>query len=137
MFGTDIFNTTAEGYGYGWAEGPGPIPAYPKRDTRVAALRPESLLESHRTIMWRIIVPLIMPSLMFAGIWTALLTFREVTMALFLSEIHNRVLSVSIWHLWQNADFGIAAAGAVMMVSFMGVLVLVTLKLIGRTPVGQ
>jgi iron(III) transport system permease protein len=89
------------------------------------------------TIMWRIIVPLIMPSLVFAGIWTALLTFREVTMALFLSEIHNRVLSVSIWHLWQNADFGIAAAGAVVMVSFMGVLALVTLKLIGRAPVGQ
>jgi Cu/Ag efflux protein CusF/uncharacterized cupredoxin-like copper-binding protein len=50
VFGTEIFHTTAEGYGYGWAEGPGPIPAYPKRDTRVAALRPESLLESHRTI---------------------------------------------------------------------------------------
>ena len=89
------------------------------------------------TIMWRVIVPLIMPSLMFAGIWTALLTFREVTMALFLTEINNRVLSVSIWHLWQNADFGIAAAGAVMMVFFMGVLALVTLKLIGRAPVGQ
>jgi len=89
------------------------------------------------TIMWRIIVPLIKPSLLFAGLWTGLLTFREVTMALFLSEIHNRVLSVSIWHLWQNADVGIAAAGAVVMVCIMGVLALVTLNLVGGASVGQ
>jgi len=88
-------------------------------------------------IMRRVLVPLVKPSLIFTGLWTALLTFREVTMALFLSESHNRVLSVSIWYLWQEADFGPAAAGSVMMVIIMGGLVWVILKLTGGSPVGQ
>jgi len=88
-------------------------------------------------IIRRVLVPLVKPSLIFTGLWTALLTFREVTMALFLSESHNRVLSVSIWHLWQDADFGIAAAGSVVMVVFMGVLMWVCLKLTGSSPVGS
>ncbi len=50
VFGPGIFHTTAEGYGYGWAEGPEPVPDYPKRDPRVADRRAESILESHRTI---------------------------------------------------------------------------------------
>jgi len=89
------------------------------------------------TIMWRIIVPLIKPSLLFAGLWTALLTFREVTMALFLSEIHNWVLSVSIWHLWESGKIGAAAAGSVVMVAVMGMLMLVTLSLFRGRAVGQ
>ncbi len=89
------------------------------------------------TVMWRIIVPLIKPSLVFAGLWTAFLTFREVTMALFLSEIHNRVLSVSIWNLWAHGNLEIAAAGGVVMVATMGVLMLAALKLIGGKSVGQ
>ena len=89
------------------------------------------------TIMWRIIVPLIKPSLVFAGLWTALLTFREVTMALFLSESHNRVLSVSIWHLWESGNIGVASAGAVVLVATMAVLMLITLKLAGVLSVTQ
>ena len=87
-------------------------------------------------IRW-VLVPLVTPSLIFTGLWTALLTFREVTMALFLSENHNRVLSVSVWYLWQEADFGPAAAGSVMMVIIMGGLMWVILKLTGGSPVGQ
>jgi len=87
-------------------------------------------------IRW-VLVPLVAPSLIFTGLWTALLTFREVTMALFLSENHNRVLSVSVWYLWQEADFGPAAAGSVMMVIIMGGLMWVILKLTGGSPVGQ
>ena len=89
------------------------------------------------TVMWRIIVPLIKPSLLFAGVWTGLLTFREVTMALFLSESHNRVLAVSIWHLWEGGNLGVASAGAVVMVAFMGVLMLAILRFFGGTIVGQ
>jgi ABC-type Fe3+ transport system permease subunit len=42
-------------------------------------------------------------------------------MALFLSGPHNSVLSVSIWALWEGGSVGTAAAGAVAMVSIMGV----------------
>lgn len=81
------------------------------------------------TVLRWVIAPLIKPSLVFAGVWTALLTFQEVTMALFLSESHNRVLSVIIWQLWSSGNIGIASAGAVAMVLVMGVLVLITLGL--------
>ena len=50
VFGPGIFHTTAEDYGYGWAEGAAPVPDYPKRLPRVAAWRPENILDSHRTI---------------------------------------------------------------------------------------
>ncbi len=88
-------------------------------------------------VMWRITVPLIKTSLVLAGLWTALLTFREVTMALLLSETHNLVLSVTIWELWNAGYMGIASAGAVVMVASMGGLMLITLGLIGRGSVGQ
>jgi len=88
-------------------------------------------------IMWRIIVPLIKPSLAFAGLWTALRTFREITMALLLAESHNRVLSVNIWYLWQSGNLGIASAGAVVMVVVTALIVLLTLSLTGNIVVGQ
>lgn len=89
------------------------------------------------TIICRVVMPLIKPSLVFAGLWTGLLTFREVTLALFLAESHNRVLSVSIWQLWQSGNVGTAAAGGVVMVAIMGVMVFATLKLAGGILVGQ
>ncbi len=89
------------------------------------------------TIMWRIIVPLVKPSLVYAGLWTAMLTFREVSMALMLSESHNRVLAINIWGLWQTGNIGIAAAGAVVMVLTMGVLMVFTLRFAGSSAVRQ
>ena len=89
------------------------------------------------TVIWRIIVPLVKPSLVFAGLWTALLTFREVTMALLLSESHNRVLSVSVWGLWAAGNVGIAAAGAVVMVMTMGALFFISLSLTGGPSLEQ
>jgi iron(III) transport system permease protein len=83
--------------------------------------------------MRRIVAPLIKPSLIFAGLWTAMLTFREVTMALFLTESHNRVLAVTVWQLWQGGNLGIASAGAVAMVVIMGGFILLTLRIGGSS----
>lgn len=84
------------------------------------------------SIIRKIIIPLVMPTLLFTGLWTALLTFREVTMALFLSESHNRVLSVNIWYLWQEGNFGTAAAGSVLMVAVAGALMFAILSFSGH-----
>jgi len=119
--------------------------SYGTRITNAALVQIQSELDEcaqvcgarHFTIMWRIIVPLIKPSLLFAGLWTALLTFREISMALLLSEYNNRVLSVNIWYLWQGGHMGIASAGAVVMVAVMGILMIATLSLIGGRSVGQ
>jgi len=82
----------------------------------------------HATIMWRIVCPLVKPSLIYLVLWTAMLSFQEVTMALFLSGPHNQVLSVAIWELWDGGSVGKASAAAVAMVSVMGALMFVLLK---------
>ncbi len=119
--------------------------SYGTRITNAALVQVQQELEEcaqlcgarNATIMWRIIVPLVKPSLVYAGLWTAMLTFREVSMALMLSESHNRVLSISVWGLWQTGNIGIAAAGAVVMVLTMGVLMVFTLRLAGSSAVRQ
>ncbi|HEX9880828.1 MAG TPA: iron ABC transporter permease [Candidatus Binatia bacterium] len=81
--------------------------------------------------IWRILIPLIKPSLVFAALWTTLLTFREVSMALFLSGPRNQVLSVGVWLAWDAGNIGSAAAGAVVMVLAVGLILLLTLPLTG------
>ena len=88
------------------------------------------------TIMRRVVLPLVKPSVVYLAVWTAMLSFQEVTMALFLSGPHNTVLSVSIWSLWEAGSLGTAAAAAVAMVSIMGVLMFGVLKIAGRAANG-
>jgi len=83
------------------------------------------------TIMWRIVVPLVKPSLLYLALWTALLSFQEVTLALFLSGPHNQVVSVNIWELWGSGEIGAAAAGAVTMVAVMGVIMFIIFGVTG------
>jgi len=119
--------------------------SYGTRATNAALVQIQSDLEEsaqlcglrNNLIIRRIVVPLVRPSLIFTGLWTALFTFREVTIALFLSESHNRVLSVNIWYLWLDGDFGIAAAGSVVMVIIMGALMWFSLRMTGGSPLGQ
>ena len=75
------------------------------------------------------LIPLVFPSIVFAGLWTALLTFREVSMALLLTETENTVLSVAIWRLWSDGQVCLASAGAVIMVGIMGALLMLALAL--------
>jgi iron(III) transport system permease protein len=88
------------------------------------------------TIMRRVVLPLIRPSVVYLAVWTAMLSFQEVTMALFLSGPHNNVLSVSIWGLWEAGSLGTAAAGAVAMVFSMGVLMFSVLKFAAGSATG-
>jgi iron(III) transport system permease protein len=113
--------------------------AYGTRITNAALLQVQPELEEsarvcgarNTTTIWRIVVPLVKPSLVFAGLWTALLTFREVSMALFLAGPKNWVLSVGVWMLWQQGRLNLAAAAAILMVVVMGGLLLLTLWLAG------
>jgi len=83
------------------------------------------------TTIWYILVPLTRPSLVFAGIWTALSTFREVSVALFLSGPRNQVLAVGVWNAWDAGNIGAASAGAVIMVASVGLILLLILPLTG------
>ena len=81
------------------------------------------------TVMRTIILPLVKPSVVYLAVWTAMLSFQEVTMALFLSGPQNHVLAVSIWELWESGSLGTAAAGAVAMVATTSILMFGILSL--------
>jgi iron(III) transport system permease protein len=86
------------------------------------------------SVIRRILVPLIRPSLAYAGMWTAMLVFREVTMALILLETSNAVLATSIWTIWSRGETPAAAAAAVIMILILGGLMLMTQSFRGGQP---
>jgi len=81
-------------------------------------------------------VPLIRPSLLFGGLWTGLLVFREISMALMLTGPNNIVLSVRIWEEWQRGGHAEASAIGVVMVLVMGVLIFAIQRFGGLRLVG-
>jgi iron(III) transport system permease protein len=91
-------------------------------------------------VWWKLIVPIIGRSLLFLGLWTGLLSFREVSIALMLAGPDNQVLSTYVWTAWIRGDLNVAAALGVIMVVVMGVLFLLMEKLgdrnvrLGGTP---
>lgn len=86
--------------------------------------------------MRRVLFPLIRPGVVYLGIWTALLTLQEVSMALFLSGPQNVVLSVSIFQLWTDGSLGPAAAGSVVLMLVLSVVTALVLKLTGAANPG-
>lgn len=69
------------------------------------------------TILRRIVVPLLGPTLAYAWLWIALLTYRELTLAVFLSTSDNLTLPVVVWSMWQGGSIGRASALAVICVA--------------------
>jgi iron(III) transport system permease protein len=74
------------------------------------------------TIMWRVLLPLVRPSIIYLAVWTALLTLQEVSVAMFLSGPHNVVLSVNIFQLWMEGNMGPAAAATVILTIAMSIV---------------
>jgi iron(III) transport system permease protein len=75
------------------------------------------------TILRRILVPLLAPTLIYAWLWTALITFRELTLAVLLTTRDNLTLPVVVWSIWQNGDFGKAAAISLVLIAMMTPLI--------------
>jgi len=104
--------------------------SYTTRVTNSALIQVHSELEeASRTCgasSWKsiifVLVPLIGPALIFATIWVALRTFRELTMALFLAGTDNKVMAVRIWLMWNEGGLAQAAAGAVVMTAVCGII---------------
>ena len=71
------------------------------------------------TVMARVLLPLLTPTLIYAWIWTALLTFRELTLAVLLTTRDNLTLPVVVWSFWQDGAFGRAAAITVLLMAMM------------------
>ncbi len=77
------------------------------------------------SVFWRIVRPLLAPTLLYAWLWMALLTYRELTMAALLVTKDNTMLPVYIWAIWTGG--GLNQAAAVSLLSLVMVMPLVIL----------
>jgi iron(III) transport system permease protein len=80
----------------------------------------------------RIYVPLLMPSLLAAFLYTVIVAFREISAAIFLYSSSTEVMSVKVYDLWSNGDYPVVAALGIVMVLFLSATVLVVRMLGGR-----
>ena len=71
------------------------------------------------TVLLRVLLPLLTPTLIYAWLWTALLTFRELTLAVLLTTRDNLTLPVVVWSIWQDGGFGKAAAITLLLMALM------------------
>jgi len=72
-----------------------------------------------RDVVFRILLPLISPTLINAFFWIALLTLRELTLATILFSPSNITLSVVIWSMWNSGQHGPSAAMSLVMILLM------------------
>ena len=73
---------------------------------------------------WRILVPLLRPTLMSVWIWSAILVYRELTVAVFLVGHENITLPAVIWSYWSSGATNLAAGVTLVMTLVLTPLVL-------------
>ncbi len=76
---------------------------------RVAGLSPL------RTVR-RIVLPLIQPTLLSVWVWTALLVYREVTVAVFLTSQRSITLPAIVWSYWSASGMTEASVVTLLMI---------------------
>ncbi|MGE5062172.1 MAG: ABC transporter permease [Betaproteobacteria bacterium] len=74
---------------------------------------------------WRILVPLLRPTLMSVWIWSAILVYRELTVAVFLISQDSVTLPAVIWSYWFSGAINQAAAVTLLMTLALSPLVLI------------
>ncbi len=80
---------------------------------------------SHGRTVRRVMVPLLRPTLLSVWIWTGLLVYREMTVAVFLISQDNVTLPAIVWGRWtQGAPTSAAAITVLMMAALLPLLVI-------------
>jgi iron(III) transport system permease protein len=74
---------------------------------------------------WRVLFPLIRPTLFSVWIWTALLVYRELTAAVFLAVHDNITLPAVIWSYWYGGSINKASAVTILMTLVLAPLIFV------------
>lgn len=80
-------------------------------------------LSTIRTV-WRVLFPLLRPTLFSVWIWTALLVYRELTVAVFLTVQDNITLPAVIWSYWYGGTLNKASAVTLLMTVVLAPLIL-------------
>jgi iron(III) transport system permease protein len=70
----------------------------------------------------RVFVPLLMPSLLSAFLYTMIVAFREISAAIFLYSSGTEVVSVQVYDLYSNGSYPVVAALGILMVVFLSLL---------------
>ena len=70
-------------------------------------------------VLRRIVLPIISPTLLYAWIWIALLTYRELTLPVMLSTSDTMPFAVLVWGYVQASQYGPASAASLIMLAFM------------------
>jgi iron(III) transport system permease protein len=78
---------------------------------------------STRNVMQRILVPILKPPILYGWLWIALMTYRELTLAVLLSRAENMTLPVVVWSIWLNGGFSQAAALTVIMLAALAPII--------------
>ena len=74
------------------------------------------------TLMRRIVLPLVLPAFIGGWIWVASHSLRNFSVPLILATRENWVLSVVMWHTWEDGDPGQTAALGVLLIVALGML---------------
>ena len=80
-------------------------------------------LSTFRTA-WRVLMPLLWPTLFSVWIWTALLVYRELTVAVFLGVQDNITLPAVVWSYWYSGGINKASAVTLVMTLVLTPLIL-------------
>ena len=89
------------------------------------------------TIIWRILIPLLKPALLFGWLWMALLTFRELTIPTILFSADNISFSVVVWSLWNGGSLPSAAAVNLIMMAIVSPLAFLYLHYAAKARLGE
>jgi iron(III) transport system permease protein len=71
----------------------------------------------------KVFIPLLMPSLLAAFLYSTIVSFREISAAIFLYGPNSEPLSVQIYDLFRNGTYPVVAALGIVMVVFLVILV--------------
>ncbi|MFL5001932.1 MAG: ABC transporter permease, partial [Xanthobacteraceae bacterium] len=70
-------------------------------------------------VLRTVLLPLLTPTILYAWIWIALLTYRELTLPVVLATGTNLPFSVLVWSYVQSSSYGRASAAALIMLAVM------------------
>jgi iron(III) transport system permease protein len=62
-----------------------------------------------------VVLPILTPAMMYAWLWVALLSYRELTLATLLAGEDNATMAVVVWGLWLSGGLGRASALTVIV----------------------
>jgi len=87
-----------------------------------------------------VLLPLLAPTILYAWIWIALLSYRELTLPVVLSTSSNLPFSILVWSYVQSSSFGRASAAALIMLALMVPFLFfywAVVRRIGLSPTGE